>query len=186
MTYYKFLTAVNEGEYSGFNFTDYLPKDGQAGEWLPEVKELSLCNSGYHACEKKDIASWINAQLYEVELGERMLAGDNKIVSNTMRFVRKIEISDKTFRLFACWCAEQVLHFFEEKCPDDNRPREAIRVSRAYAIGNATYEELSVAWSAAWSAARSAAADADAARSAAWSAYSDKFMEMIGEEHDRE
>ena len=68
-------------------------------------------------------------------------------------------------RLLACDYAEHVLHIFEAKYPDDDKPRKAIEVSRRYARGEATDAELSAAWTAAgadaWIAAR-AAARADA------------------------
>ena len=68
-------------------------------------------------------------------------------------------------RLLACDYAEHVLHIFEAKYPDDDKPRKAIEVSRRYARGEATDAELSAAWNAAgadaWIAAR-AAARADA------------------------
>ena len=72
-------------------------------------------------------------------------------------------------RLLACDYAEHVLHIFEAKYPDDDKPRKAIEVSRRYARGEATDAELSAAWNAAgdvgaaWNA-------AEAARDAAWNA----------------
>ena len=81
---------------------------------------------------------------------------------------------DREARLFACDCAESVLHIFEAKFPDDTRPRECISLSRRFAVGEATTEELCAAWVAAWDAAADAAwaaADAaDAAEDAAWAA----------------
>lgn len=75
---------------------------------------------------------------------------------------------DKEARLFACDCAKSVLHIFEVKYPNDNRPKKCIEVARRFANGNATKAELA----AAWAAARAAASDAawDAARDAAWDA----------------
>jgi len=82
------------------------------------------------------------------------------------------ENCDRMVRLFACDCAEHVLHIFEKEYPDDKRPRQAIETSRKYANGHATLEELeatvSAAWYAGWSATWSAAEYA--AWSAAWSA----------------
>ena len=77
-------------------------------------------------------------------------------------------------REFACECAEHTLHLFEDKYPDDKRPRKAIEFARTL-IANPDAAE-SAAWSAAesaaWSAAESAARSAaeSAAESAAWSA----------------
>jgi hypothetical protein len=58
-------------------------------------------------------------------------------------------LDDTTLRLFACWCAQQVLHL-----DTDERSRRVVEVSVRYAVGTATKDEL---------------ADArDAARMAAW------------------
>ena len=103
--------------------------------------------------------------------------------------------SERVHRLFACWCAEQVLPLFERAHPDDDRPRIAIQVATAYAMGDATDEELAAARDAAraadgacaasaWSAAMDAAYDAacaasawSAARAAAWAAAWAAYMD---------
>ena len=84
----------------------------------------------------------------------------------------------------ACRFAEHVLHLFENKHPDDDRPRKAITAKRGWLVGDVNDNELAAARSAAWAswsaarsdamAARSAArSDAMAAWSAAWSAARD-------------
>ena len=82
-------------------------------------------------------------------------------------------MDERFARHLACDFAEHVLPICEALYPGDNRPRNAIEVSRRFADGNATAEELTATWSAgaaaqsAWGAARAAAG---AARSATWSA----------------
>ncbi|MFD2522160.1 putative immunity protein [Emticicia soli] len=47
-------------------------------------------------------------------------------------------LTDADHHLLALWaatCAEHVLHFFEEAKPDDNRPRIAIEMTRAWVRG---------------------------------------------------
>ncbi|HVE17244.1 MAG TPA: Imm5 family immunity protein [Chthoniobacterales bacterium] len=89
---------------------------------------------------------------------------------------------DRLARLFACDCAESVLHLYEKDYPEDKRPREAIRVARAFAEGKATREELAAARAAARDAARAAARAAawdaawDAARAAAEKKYRHYFV----------
>ena len=95
--------------------------------------------------------------------------------------LRACDDAETFSRLLACDYAEHVLHIFEAKYPDDDKPRKAIEVSRRYARGEATDAELSAAWNAAgdvgaaWNAAE-AARDAawyaarSAARAAAWTA----------------
>jgi len=75
-----------------------------------------------------------------------------------------LQNSDKVCRLFAADCAESVLHIFEEKYPDDMRPRNAIQAARDFANGLIGIDELKdAAWDA-WDA--SAASAASAARGA--------------------
>ena len=183
MRYYKFLTADNKGYYSWFDFTAYLPKNGKPGKWLPKRKNLTLCEQGWHACTHNNLMDWANAQLYEVELKGEILEGTDKVASEQMRFIRKIDAwYGKTARLVACRCARDVLPIFEREYPNDPRPRMAIETAEKYANGEANYYELDAARAAA-----SAAASA-AARDAAWDAAMDKYngwlVEMLGIEQE--
>ena len=71
-------------------------------------------------------------------------------------------IDAKTLRLFAVWCARSVEHLLT-----DERSRKAIDVAELCALGQATHEELAIAWAAA----RDARAAGDAARDAAGAAW---------------
>jgi hypothetical protein len=84
---------------------------------------------------------------------------------------------DRLSRHFQAWCAEQVLHLFEEKCPGDTRVRAQIAMLRNDAATPdkrtaARAAARAAAWDAAWVAARDAAraAAGDAAGDAAWAA----------------
>ena len=175
MEYYKFLTEDNKGSNSGFDFTKYLPVDDNPGPWLPKIENLLMCESGYHACKRADVFAWLNAQMFVVELRGKKLKGGEKDCAQEMRFIKKLNANDKTYRLFACWCAAQVLPIFEKDYPDDKRPRNAIEVAKKFANGKATKDELAAASAAARDAARAAARDAarDAARAAARAAARD-------------
>jgi hypothetical protein len=189
MTYYKFLTENNKGSFSGFDYTDYLPKNGKPGKWLPLIEDLEMCETGYHACKKADVLEWLNAQMFEVELRGETIVGDNKVVAQQMRYVKKIvKWNDKNARLAACDIAEQIaMKIWNKKHPDDKRPQNAIDTARKFAHGKATRDELDAAgdaagaaagdaaWDAAWDAARDAAGAAarDAAGDAAWAAARD-------------
>lgn len=97
-------------------------------------------------------------------------------------------------RTFACDCAERALYLFEDKYPDDKRPREAIETARRFIKGEATSEEMAAAGAAAWDAAGAAAgaaawADAryaaryaagDAAGAAERKIQSELFVEHFG------
>ena len=175
MKYYKFLTADNKGKYSEYDFTKYLPNDDKPGKWLRKIDNPVLCEKGYHCFMPVHILEWLDAQLFEVEIKGRHVHGDDKTVTQQMRFIRKVDTwNDKTARLFACYCARDTLPIFEKKYPNDNRPRVAIETAERYANGEATIEELNAARAAAWDAARAAASDAAraAARAAASAAAS--------------
>lgn len=207
MTYYKIL---NDGKSpcAYFDYTEYLPKNGKPGKWLPKFDKLELCKSGYHVTDAEHLIDWIDGnQLFEVEVKGKALKGDNKTTCQKIRLVRQVEgWNDKNLRFFAFWCAEQVLPIYEEEYPGDNRPRRAIETARRYAEGLATEGELAAACAAAWDAARDAAwaagaaaraaaraaasaagaAARAAARAGAWDEQSIKLQKIVFEESENE
>jgi hypothetical protein len=57
-------------------------------------------------------------------------------------------LQDDDHRLLAMWaaeCAEHVLHHFEQARPEDDRPRRAIELGRAWARGEITWWEARTA-----------------------------------------
>ena len=57
-------------------------------------------------------------------------------------------LQDDDHRLLAMWaadCAEHVLHYFEQARPNDDRPRRAIDLGRAWARGEITWAEARTA-----------------------------------------
>jgi len=82
--------------------------------------------------------------------------------------------TDSQNRHLAIKIAEVVLPIFEDKYPEDNRPRKAIEAARLYLAGEIGIEELEAAAGAAARAAayaaRAAAYAGDAARAAAYAA----------------
>ena len=107
MTYYKVLNN-GKGPYSGYDYTEYLPKDGKPGKWLPKVDKLELCVSGYHVTDAEHLIEWIDGnQLFEVAVKGKKLKSDDKTSCKQMRFIRKIDgWNDKNLHLFACWCVK--------------------------------------------------------------------------------
>jgi hypothetical protein len=157
--------------YNGGNGSWPLPTknpDGSwtPGEWMPAIQgDLSPCENGYHLAREQDLLSWIGPAIFEAEYRGEMIEAGDKVVVREARLLRRLGWNERTARLFACDCAERVVHL----C-DDPRPRRAIAVARRYAGGEATAEELVAARAAAWDAARTAAR---AARDAAWDAARD-------------
>jgi hypothetical protein len=113
--YFKFLTEDYRGQYSRFDFTPYLPRDGQPGEWLPAVEgDLVMCDNGYHVFIADDILYWMNARLYEVELDGEVLAGPYKFLARRMRLLRRVPgWTENVLVRFIQYCKDQVpLHGF--------------------------------------------------------------------------
>ncbi len=69
----------------------------------------------------------------------------------------------------ACRCAEHVLHFYEDKYPDDNRPRKAIEAARA-CITDKSQAARDAAWAAAEAASYAALDALYAAEAASYAA----------------
>ena len=142
--------------------------------WTPNVKPV-LCVSGWHGVEEKDVLKHlpgVGAVLYEVEVRGEVVEGGDKFAAESMRFKYVVgEATERNLRLFACDVSEDVLPAFEAEYPSDQRPRTAIEVARRYALGEATYAELTGARSAADSAAYSAAHSV-ATLAAYWAAHS--------------
>ena len=147
-----------------------LPANGEPGDWMPPIKgDLVPCANGYHLCREKDLLRWLGPTIWAAEYRGERIDDDEKIVVREARLIYQYaNWNERTSCLFACDCAERVVHL----CGDDERPRKAIEVARRYASGKATNEELTAAWAAARDAARAAAWDAAraAARATAWDA----------------
>lgn len=169
--FYKF---TQEGCKPIHGCGEYLtPTDDGPGEWHPKVSELKICGSGYHVCETRNIFPYINQELYIVEVRGNHVADWDKLSFEEMRFIRHVDVwNEKTARLFACDCAEHVLHIYEKCYPDDKRPREAIEVVRKWIRGEVDAAARAAAWA--------------AARDAAWAAEHDwqvrRFLEYVNGE----
>ena len=175
--YYKIL-GVGGVPCNGGSGQWHLPKGNRPGKWMPKIKgELEPCRNGYHVCRRNDLVAWLNQEIYEAEIRGEQINHTDKVVAREARLIRKMARWDEcTARLFACDCAEHVLHIFEKHNKTDSRPRNAIEVARRFADGEATKGELAAARDAAGvaagvaarAAARAAAGDAARAAERQW------------------
>ena len=168
MTYYKFL--MNDGVPRYGTGKWFLPTDTEPGEWMPIVKDIKLCESGYHFCANSNqLRRWIAPKCYEIEIRGEVLHDDDKSVAQEARLVREFTPwNERTMRLFACDCAERVLRIYEGRRPNDKRVRGCIEAARDYANGKIQIEALRETRDAAAAAAN--AADYPAAAAAAYPA----------------
>ena len=121
---------------------------------LTEIREHSPCTSGWSKLLKS---------LGKTHADDEPLALEHILDSNglddALWALRAVKGHDKDLRLFACQCARLVLPIYEEKYPEDNRPRKAIEAAEKFALGRIDEAELEKA-------ARAAADATDAARAA--------------------
>lgn len=116
-----------------------------------ELRQLDACDEGL----EKFVAAHGEQTVSIVD------AFDSNGLDDVCWYLGKITLTkdqERDLRLFACDCTERVLPIYEAEYPDDDRPRRAVEVSRAYALGETTKEELDAA----------AYAARDAARDASW------------------
>jgi hypothetical protein len=143
---------------------------------IADRSRIILCEYGYHSSpslwDALNYAHGPMACLVEISkpIQTDETTDSRKAVSASRTLIKAVNI-DRELRLFACDCAERVLHIYERDDPS-KAPRQAIEVARRFANGKATKKELDAARAAAWAAARAAAWDAAraAARDAAWDA----------------
>jgi hypothetical protein len=129
---------------------------------LIKIKEQSPCKEGWIK-----LLTFLNKIEADDEPLELKTILESNGTSDTIWVLRTVEDYDKEIRLMAADFTESVLHIFEEKYPEDNRPRKAINAARDFANGLIIAEQLDAAGSAAWEAVRDAEAAAEAARAAA-------------------
>ena len=164
MKLYKCTKTGGKSIYAkGFEY--FLPKGKRPGKWMPEVKELIECESGYHVAQCRQLIEWLDDEIYLVEGRGEHVRYDNKQAFSQIRFVKKFDTwNERTQRLFAADCAEHVLKHFITHYPDDDRPAKVIQAARDFANGliscdAARSAAISVASSVAWAARRAAGVD---------------------------
>jgi hypothetical protein len=158
-TYYKWML---EGRLTGYQGK---PWPTTLKRWTPN-EEPFVCESGWHACEAKDLLYHLprHADTFELFLVKgrgNMVSGDDKVAFTSMQLVERVGVCDKKLlRLFGADCAERVLPIFLKVLPNDDRPAKAIQAARDFANGKIDDAAQAAAWAAAWDAAEDAAGDA--------------------------
>ena len=139
---------------------------------LKMLKEMDACEEGIDWFKNKydnDVSIIVLQNDLIAENKERWL---NWFIANKLSKHNRVS--------YAIYAAEQVLHIFEKKYPDDKRPRLAIDAAKKYLENKnaaAAYAAAAAAYAAADAAAADAAAayaaDAAAAAAAAYAAAAD-------------
>jgi hypothetical protein len=168
MTYYKWLKPDRTTIYQGIKW----PK--RVGVWTPD-ETPKLCASGWHLATHRGIAQHArtNAVLWIAEGRGVQVAAEDKIAFTSARLVSQVGTLTQPIAVrWAAECAQQVLNHYEDRYPDDKRPREAIDAALRWAK-NPTETNAAAANAAANAAGTAYAAGtaANAAADAAGTAY---------------
>jgi hypothetical protein len=154
-------------------------------DWLIDLKSHEPCTAGYQWARENNIAS-LSEAFAKLERGDWWL---------WLADAYGMNLDKPRLVAFAADCAERLLLKFEERYPDDMRPRRAIEAARAWVTcpspemqqaartasdaASAAAADAAAAYAAADAAAAYAASDAaaaaadDAAAYAAYAAYAD-------------
>jgi hypothetical protein len=109
---YKFTRRAGQALFSTFAWP--LPTADGAGEWVEVEGPLEVCRHGLHACRIEDLAFWISAELFEVELAGEPLGYAAGLVAQRARLLRPV----------ANWNPSCAQHF-ADACVERARARHA-------------------------------------------------------------
>jgi len=129
------------------------------------LKQAGACTSGYRTLAKH--LGSVEEYGEDKEINLLTILDSNGLDDALWCLRATVQDCDKEKRLIACEFAESVLHIFESKRPNDDRPRKAIEAAKQFANGEISREEMLESRRAAAYAAAAVAAAADAAYAAA-------------------
>ncbi len=108
--YYKVIDSKAKSICTRFDYNDYLPRNGKAGEWLPKIDNI-LDGDGYYISKYWNMWYAEGARVYEVDFKGSLLSTDRgvekQICCSQIRFLRDVTdelvptLSDSKFNLGA-------------------------------------------------------------------------------------
>ena len=111
------------------------------GEWQKHRGKISICESGFHACQEPRDAfeNYIYGdRFFIVEARGKIKKGNNKFVASEMRLIKEVNLKMVSVE-WAIYCARAVLNIYEKKYPNNDRPRKAIEAAEEW-FKNSTEE----------------------------------------------
>lgn len=123
---YKFLRTGMKSENGGTKW--------RLNKWNKFDGELEMCHAGFHcSVEPYDAFSFVQGEiLAEVEVKGESIKEKDKEVWSEMRVVKVYKWTKKDSVRLAIYAAELVLKIYEDRYPNDKRPREAIEAAKRY------------------------------------------------------
>ena len=90
--YYKVLGGKGLSPCTLFDYTPFLPKDGKAGAWLPEIGSAKMSSDGYYVSKYWNMWYSEGARIYEVEIDGADASGryavEDQICCRRIRLLR--------------------------------------------------------------------------------------------------
>lgn len=105
-TAWKFLDERSRGIFSGFRWPTPGTPD-TPGAWV-ETGDVIACERGVHACHLEDLAWWMSAQLWEIELAGPIVTDQHKIIAARGRLVRHVDSWPGIGQALAEWAVSRV------------------------------------------------------------------------------
>lgn len=123
---YKFLTSKMKSANGNEN-------PWEIGVWKEWKENIKLCEFGYHASQRPiDSLNYIYGdRWFEVEGDGKIILDEDKFVCSRMRIVRELPLKEIIVK-FAIECEKHCLNIFEEKYPNDTRPRKTIKADELW------------------------------------------------------
>ena len=122
MTYYKWLNPDHTTTYQHVKW----PK--RVGVWTPD-ETPKLCKSGWHLATHQGIAEHMqrDAVLWIAEGRGACDSAPDKVAFTSARLVSAVGMLTQVIAVqWAAECAQRMLENYEDRYPNDKRPREAI------------------------------------------------------------
>ena len=127
--YYKWLKPDRTTTYQGVKW----PK--RVGVWTPDATPV-MCTSGWHLATHQGIAEHARtgAVLWIAEGRGASVAAGDKVAFSSARLVSQVGTLTQVIAVqWAAECAKRVLRHYEDRYPEDKRPREAIQAALKWA-----------------------------------------------------
>lgn len=106
-TYYKVILTDGTSPTKEFDYAPYMPRDGAAGAWLPEIPDARVGGRGYYVSKHWRIWYKAGARVFECQCrgvsAEELNGVEKQACCKTLRFVREItaeiaaEVGDARF-----------------------------------------------------------------------------------------
>jgi hypothetical protein len=106
MIAYKFLRDGGVGPFSGFRWP---PPANGPGPWVDAGDDPRLCERAVHACTVDQLALWLDAELWRVELDGVLSTQHDKLAARRGRLLERVEAwNAETALAFGAACAQRV------------------------------------------------------------------------------